>query len=516
MAQVGTGIQRRITSYNPATGEALAEIPVAGATEITAALQRARAAQPAWAATPVRERARALRAFRRQLLRRADWLTDLISREQGRPRIEALIHEVMCVCDLIGYYTAHARRFLADEHPWLHLYLYKRGIVQYVPYGVVAVIAPWNFSFLLPTSEVALALLAGNAVVLKPSELTPLAGAAIAELFRDAGLPEGVLQVVQGDGATGAALVNAEPDGPDKIAFIGGAVAGQRILEGAARHLTPVTLELGGKDPLLVLRDADLDRAAQIVVWGGLCNAGQACAAVERIYVAREVADAFIARVVGLVERLRLGATPESESGALIDARDAVDIGPMASERQLEIVAAQVDQAIALGARALTGGKRREGPGFFYEPTVLVDVTDEMAVMREETFGPVLAIATFTTEDEAVQRANATPYGLCAAIFSRDRRRARWLASRIQAGGVMINDVALSYAAPELPWGGFKRSGIGRVHWGAHGLRDYCQPRAILDEWLRPLPHDLWEFPYGDGARTYRRFHQLARLLWWR
>ncbi|MEO7002251.1 MAG: aldehyde dehydrogenase family protein, partial [Ktedonobacterales bacterium] len=509
MAQVGI---RTITSYNPATGEALAEVPVAGEAEIAVALQQARAAQPAWAALPIRERARVLRAFRRQLLTRAEWLTDLISCEQGRPRIEALVHEVMCVCDLIGYYTTHARRFLADEHPWLHLYLYKRGIVQYVPYGVVAVIAPWNFPFLLPTSEVTLALLAGNAVILKPSELTPLVGAAIAELFAAAGLPEGVLQVVQGDGATGAALVHAEPDGPDKIAFIGGAVAGQRILEGAARHLTPVTLELGGKDPLLVLRDADLDRAAQIAVWGGLCNAGQACAAVERIYVAREVADAFIARVVGLVEKLRLGAT--SGASGPDGPRDAIDIGPMTSERQLEIVAAQVEQAVAQGARTLVGGKRRDGRGFFYEPTVLVDVRDEMAVMREETFGPVLAIATFATEDEAIARANATPYGLCAAIFSRDRRRARRLASRIHAGGVMINDVALSYAAPELPWGGFKRSGIGRVHWGAHGLRDYCQPRAILHEWLRPLPRDLWEFPYGDGIRTYRRFLQLARLLW--
>lgn len=502
-AATAAAASERITTFNPATGEPLGDIPIAGEAEVRAAMAAARAAQPPWAARPIDERIAVLRTFRRVMMRRADWLTDLISKEQGRPAVEALTQELLPIADLIGYYARHARRFLKDENLPMHLLKYKKSFVQFKPYGVIAVISPWNYPFVLPTSEVVLALLAGNAVVLKPSEFTPLVGNAIGELFAEAGLPDGLLQIVHGDGRTGGALVAAAPD---KIAFIGGGPTARRILAAAAQNLTPVTLELGGNDPVLVLRDANLDRAAQAVVWGGFCNAGQVCASVERVYVDKAVAEPFVKKVVDVTRQLRIGQASSQDA--------PVDMGPMISERQLQIVERHVQGAVAEGAKALTGGKRREGAGLFYEPTVLVDVRDDMPVMREETFGPVLGIATFESEDEAVRRANDSPFGLSAYVFSENKRHALRVARQLEAGSVLVNDVVVSYGAPETPWGGVKQSGIGRIHWGPQGIREYCQPRHIMLERFRPLKKEMWWYPYAPGS--YRRFLRLMRLMWGR
>ena len=498
-----TPAAQRLVSYNPATGEPVGDVAMADEGAVRAAMTRARAAQPAWAARSIDERSRVLRSFRRVLLARANWLTDLIAREQGRPEVEALTQEILPIADLVTYYTKRAKRFLRDEKLPMHLLMYKRSFVQYKPFGVVAVISPWNYPFALPTSEVVLALLAGNAVVLKPSEFTPLIGQAIGELFQEAGLPDGLLQIVQGDGRTGGALVAAAPD---KIAFIGGGPTAKRILAAAADNLTPVALELGGKDAAIVLDDADLDRAASAVVWGGFCNAGQVCASVERVYVDKRVADAFTRKVVDLTKQIRVGQASGPDA--------PVEMGPMISERQLQIVQRHVDAALASGAKALIGGKRGTDQGFFYEPTVLVDVRDDMPVMREETFGPVLPIATFDGEAEAVRRANDSPYGLSAYVFSKNRRHAEHVARQLEAGSVLINEVIMSYGAPETPWGGVKQSGIGRIHGGAHGLREYCQQRHVMSERFQPLRREMWWFPYRPGG--YRRFLGLMRMLWGR
>ncbi len=498
---VATPAVERLTTFNPATGEPLAEFPIDDAAAVRSALAAARAAQPAWAARPLVERARILRAFRRIMMQRADWLTDLIAREQGRPPIEALTQELLPIADLITYYSKHAKRFLKDEKLPMHLLKYKRSFVQFRPYGVVAIISPWNYPFVLPTSEIVLALLAGNAVVLKPSEFTPLIGQAIGELFQQAGLPPDVLRIVQGDGRTGGALVTAAPD---KIAFIGGGPTARRILTAAAQNLTPVTLELGGNDAAIVLPDADLDRAAHAIVWGGFCNAGQTCASVERVYVHQSIAEEFTRKVVELAGQLRVGQSVNHDA--------SVEMGPMINERQLQIVQRQVDAALAAGAKALVGGKRRDGSGLFFEPTVLVDVHDDMPVMREETFGPVLPIAVYTEEDEAIRRANDSTYGLSAYVFSRDRHHAERVARRLEAGSVLINDVVMSYGAPETPWGGVKQSGIGRIHWGAQGIREYCQAHHIMNERFRPLPKELWWFPYREGR--YRTFLRAMRFMW--
>jgi len=492
----------RIHSVNPATGERIGDVPYADEEAVRAAMASARAAQPAWAARPLEERARIMRAFRRTMMRRADWLTQLIAREQGRPPVEALTQELLPIADLITYYSKRASKFLADEKLPMHLLMYKRSFVHWAPYGVVAVISPWNYPFVLPTSEVVLALLAGNAVVLKPSEYTPLIGAAIAELFQQAGLPDGVLQVVQGDGRTGGALVSAAPD---KISFIGGGPTARRILAAAAQTLTPVTLELGGKDPMIVLHDADIERAAHAAVWGGFCNAGQVCASVERVYVDERIAQPFTKRVAELARNLRVGHASS--------ARDPVDVGPMISERQLQIVQRHVDDAVHAGAQILAGGNRHDGK-LFFEPTVLVNVRDDMDVMREETFGPVLPIATFNSEEEAIRRANASPFGLSAYVFSRNQRHAERVARQLEAGSVLINDVVMSYGAPETPWGGVKQSGIGRVHGGPQGIREYCQPRHVMAERFRPMRRELWWYPY-HGA-NYSRFLRAMRWLWQR
>lgn len=494
---------QRLVSYNPATGAVVGDAPMADEAAVKDAVERARRAQPDWAARPLSERIAVLRRFRRLMIHRADWLTALIAREQGRPPVEALTQELLPIADLVTYYSKQARKFLKDERLPMHLLKYKRSFVQYRPYGVIAVISPWNYPFVLPTSEVLLALLAGNTVVLKPSEYTPLVGVAIGELLREAGLPEGALVIVQGDARTGAALVAAKPD---KISFIGGGATARHILRGAAENLTPVTLELGGKDPVIVLKDANLERAAQAVVWGSFCNAGQVCASVERVYVDRSVADRFTAKVVELTKRLRVGES--------IGTDGEIEIGPMISERQLQIVERHVNDALAAGAKSLTGGQRAADGSLFYHPTVLVDVRDDMPVMREETFGPVVGIATFDTVEEAIQRANDSPFGLSAYVFSENRREAERVARQLEAGSVLINDVIISYGAPETPWGGLKQSGIGRIHWGAAGIREYCQPRHIMTERFRPLRKELWWFPYKKGS--YARMLRLMRLMWGR
>lgn len=494
---------QRLVSYNPATGDAIGEVPHADETAVHEAIMRARAAQPAWAARPLKERAAIMRRVRRTMLQRADLLTDLIAREQGRPPVESLTQELLPIADLITYYGKKAGKFLKDEKLPMHLLKHKRSVVHFSPFGVIAVISPWNYPFVLPTSEVVLALLAGNTVILKPSEYTPLIGEAIGELFRDAGLPEGALQIVHGDGRTGAALVAAKPD---KIAFIGGGATAKHILRAAADNLIPVTLELGGKDPVVVLKDANLDRAAHAVVWGSFCNAGQVCASVERVYVDHSVAEPFTAKVVELTRQLRVGHATTRDG--------EVEVGPMISERQLQIVERHVNEAVALGAKTLTGGKRKHEGGLFYEPTVLVDVRDDMPVMREETFGPVVGIATFDSVDEVIRRANDSSFGLSAYIFSENRRQAERIARQLEAGSVLINDVIVSYGAPETPWGGVKQSGIGRIHWGAAGIREYCQPRHIMSERFRPLRKEMWWFPYKKGS--YARMLRLMRLMWGR
>jgi acyl-CoA reductase-like NAD-dependent aldehyde dehydrogenase len=467
--ETAPGARRRLELASPATGERIGEIEVMNADDVRAAVERARKAQPAWAALEPEERARFVERALGCLVERQERVVEIVVRESGKPATEALMIDVFAACDAMAYWAKHAPRLLKPRKQRLHgmLRFMKKLEIVYRPLGVVGVISPWNGPVILSLNPTIQALLAGNAVVVKPSEVTPFSGQVVADLFAAAGLPEGVLTVLTGDGETGAALIAA---GVDKISFTGSVATGRRVAVACAERLIPCTLELGGKDPMIVCADADLDAAAGGAVAGGFLNTGQYCCGTERVYVVEEVADRFIEKVVERTRALR-----QEQSGEF-------DVGAMFWPRQLEIVARHVDEARAQGARVLAGGGRNARlSGLYYEPTVMTDVRDDMALMREETFGPVLPIVRVRDVDEAIARANDTSYGLGANVWTRDAKLARDIAVRIDSGSVCVNDMTMTYGAIEAPFGGRKESGIGQVN-GAEGVRGYTWAQPILTD----------------------------------
>ncbi|HEY7615254.1 MAG TPA: succinic semialdehyde dehydrogenase [Terriglobales bacterium] len=477
---------RRVISANPATGETLREFECATEHEVHAAVTRPRAAQPAWSELGARRRTALLKNFQRLLHEKKSEVGRLITREAGKPYVEALTTEVIVVLDAVRFLIENAYGLLRDESlPHGNLVMKtKAGRIVREPYGVIGIISPWNYPFSIPATEALTALVAGNAVVIKPSEFTSLVALELAALLYEAGVPKDVLQVVVGDGATGAALLNSEID---KLVFTGSVPTGKRIAQAAAARLLPVVLELGGKDPMLVLEDADIDVACSGAVWGAFVNAGQTCLSVERCYVHRRLYESFLEVCARKAGQLRVGNGMDAET----------DMGPMIHERQLRIVEQQVEDAKARGARVLTGGTRLPdlGPNF-YAPTVLADVTPEMRIMREETFGPVLPVMPFDTQEEAIRLANDSDYGLAASVWTRDRARGEEVARRIAAGTVMVNDVVSCFGVAEAPHGGLKASGIGRTH-GRFGLEEMVRIKYVDSDRL-PGMKKVWWYRYGQ------------------
>jgi len=481
----------RIASVNPATGEALREFETVTEAGVRSAVARSRAIQPNWNQLGVSARVSIIREFQRLLHERKSEVAQLITSEAGKPRVEALLTEVMVVLDAARFCIDNAHGFLREQ-PVPHGNLAmktKSGRVVREPYGVIGIISPWNYPFSIPATETLAALAVGNTVVIKPSELTSLTGLKLASLLHEAGVPRDVVQVVTGDGSTGTALVQAAID---KLIFTGSAATGKRIAQAAAPRLLPVVLELGGKDPMIVLEDADVDIASSGAVWGAFVNAGQACLSVERCYVHRRLYEPFIDACVRKASQLRVGNGMDRTT----------DMGPLISERQVGVVESQVEDAVKDGARVLAGGTRLAhlGPNF-YAPTVLVDLTQSMRLMREETFGPVLPIMAFDSEDEAIRLANDSDYGLGASVWTRNRARGEALGRQIQAGTVMINDAVSCFGISEALHGGVKASGLGRTH-GRFGLEEMVRIKYLDSDLVPGLKKSWW---YGYGEKNFIR-----------
>ena len=481
-------LDNKLVSLNPATDEPIGSVERTDPTELPERMAKARRAQEDWARRPHSQRVRVMKRFKRLLADESMEVAELICNENGKPATEALVADVMAVIDWVSPLSRLSKQALKTRQIGIgkaHL-MGRTSRLEYGPYGVVAIISPWNYPFSIPAGEIMQALLCGNAVLFKPSEETPLVGEKLVDLYHRAGVPEDVLQILQGAGEVGAALIDATPD---KIAFTGAVPTGRRIGMTAAEKMIPVQLELGGKAPTIVFADCNFDNTVTAIVWGAFMNSGQTCAAVERCYVERPLYDRFVKAVVEKTRTLRQG------QGLSPD----IEIGPMTRRQERERIHQQVEQAIERGATALTGGKIPEGVGCFYPPTVLVDVDHQMDCMSCESFGPLLPIMPFDSEDEVVHLANDSSLGLTASVWSRDIGKANRVARRIDAGTVTINETTYTFGLVETPWGGRKNSGLGWTH-GTHGVHEFVRPHHIHTNRVTSLK-DPWWFPYNLGVR---------------
>jgi acyl-CoA reductase-like NAD-dependent aldehyde dehydrogenase len=472
MASAAPAAAASLRVTNPATGELVAEIPAATPAEVNAALTRARRAQPAWAALKVRARAAMLRRLSARMLRDEQMLTTLIA-ENGKPRYEAEAIELFYTCELTRFLTGRTgRRALADESRRPFVFANKRCRIVQHPHGVVGVIGPWNWPLLNNYADCVAPLMAGNAVVLKPSHVTPLTSLRVAALWREVGGPADVFQVLAGGAEAGEALV----EGADMIFFTGSQGVGRKVARRCGERLIPCVLELGGKSPFIVLHDADLAAAARAAVFGSFANSGQVCIRPERVLIEASAADTFLSHCRTEMARLRQG------SDRVGDDQAAIDVGAMTTLAQMEHVERLIQAAVGQGAKLLSGGKRRlDIPGRFFEPTLLAEVTPDMAVAREECFGPVLAVMRVRDADEAVKLTNQTGLGLSGSVWSGDAGRASALARRLELGSVCVNDVLMNYFCVEAPLGGVKGSGLGVRH-GVEGLRQFCWTETIVED----------------------------------
>jgi succinate-semialdehyde dehydrogenase/glutarate-semialdehyde dehydrogenase len=484
----------KLTSTNPATLESLGEVSLAQEDECRKAIEAAKAAERGWRELPIADKKRIFLRVKDILLARAGELVDLVCREKGSPIVEANAIDVITGLEILDYYGCNLDKVRAPRKTVLHVPLlaHKKSAFLFQPLGVTLIISPWNFPFVIPLSDATSALAAGNTVVLKPSSTTPFTGLFIGELYREAGLPPGVLNIVNCRAAQAEYMITHPT--VQTVMFTGSVGIGRRVMELAARNLTHIVLELGGKDPMIVLDDADLDLAARGAVWAAFMNSGQSCASIERVYVDEKIAEAFTAKVLELTRSLKAGNPLDPD----------IDVGPMTTKDQRETVEGHIADARAKGARVLCGGERLEGfPGYFLTPAVVSGVDHSMKIMTEETFGPVLPIMAFKTLEEALALANDCEYGLTASVWTRSRKKAAWLAERIEAGTVTINDHMFSFTDPKAIWGGVKKTGVGRSH-GPYGLLDISNIKLVSVDFHR-RKDQLWWYPYGRAKWSFMR-----------
>jgi succinate-semialdehyde dehydrogenase/glutarate-semialdehyde dehydrogenase len=492
----------QLESFNPTTGERIGSVPTIEPGDVQPIVDDVATVQPFWAQLPLADRGRYMRRAAQAIIDDLEDIATLLSREQGKPVNEAYVMELLPTIDALHWIADNGEHILRDERikqPQI-FFKQKRAWFSYEPLGVVGVIAPWNYPWSIPFGEVAIALMCGNGVVLKPASLTPLIGQRIQTIFERAGVPEGLVRTVHGGGAIGNALVESSAA---KIFFTGSVEVGRKVATACGEQLKGCVLELGGKDPQIVLADANLPNAISGCLWGSFANAGQTCSGIERVYVMREVADRFIEGVVEGAKALRIG-----------DPLDyTTEIGPMVSDGQYDLVVELVDDAVAAGATLHCGGPT-EVPGMsgrFYAPAVLTDVTHDMRIMREEIFGPVVPIVTVDSEEEAVDLANDSEFGLGASIWSLDRDRAQRIGHRLETGMVWLNDHMYSHGACQCAWGGVKHSGLGRAH-SKFGFYECVNVKQMV--WEPSRTRDFWWHPYDESLAG--AMDSAAKLLYGR
>ncbi|MCX2977443.1 aldehyde dehydrogenase family protein [Candidatus Marimicrobium litorale] len=491
--------RRHLKLRSPVTLEETGELVCANAEDVKQAIARARVAQPAWASTSMKERRTIVERALKIVLERQDEIIETVVKETGKCRTDAMSMEVFSVADQLCYYAKNAEKFLKPRKRKVHglLKLMKQLRIMYKPLGVVGLITPWNGPFVLVMNQATQAVLAGNTVVAKGSEVTPYSAKLAEDIYRQAGLPEGVLQVLLGDGETGAAIVNG---GVDKVSFTGSVATGRKVAEACASQLIPVTLELGGNDAMIVCADADIDRAAD-GAWVGSCmNTGHYCCGTERIYVVKDVYDEFLRLILDKGKALRQGQKHGWDE----------DVGAVFWDRQMTIIEAHVEDARAKGATIHMGGRRNpELPGLYYEPTVITDVDNSMDIMILETFGPILCIQKVDSEAEALRLANDSEFGLNGNVWTKDKDKGYRMASAIDTGSCSVNDMAVSYGIPAAPFGGKKNSGLGQVN-GKKGLRGYCHEMPIvIDRFGGKMQNG---YPYD--AKSAEGMKKLMEFLW--
>jgi acyl-CoA reductase-like NAD-dependent aldehyde dehydrogenase len=495
-SQKGSRSKAALESFNPATGELIGSVETLTPAKVQEVVDDVGEVQPFWAALTLQDRARYMRRACDVLLEDMDELAELLTNEQGKPRVESYTMELLPTVDSLKWIADNGPEILSDEKQSMPIFLKSKSAkFTYEPIGVVGVIAPWNYPWSIPFGEVAIALMAGNGVVLKPASLTPLIGERIRQTFEKAGLPEGLVRTVHGGGRIGDALVKSTAG---KIFFTGSVEVGRKVGVECAKRLKGSVLELGGKDPAIICPDADLANAVSGAVWGGFANAGQTCSGIERVYVHRDVADTFLEGLVRETERLTVG-----------DPREwTTEIGPMVSDEQAKVVNELVDDAVDSGATKLTGGPTKvEGmKGSFIAPVVLTGVRHEMRIMKEEIFGPVLPVITVDSEQEAIDLANDSEFGLGASVWTKDRAKGERMAHQIESGMVWTNDHSFSHGACVCAWGGVKESGLGRSH-SKFGFYECVNIKQLA--WEPGWARDMWWQPYdrklGDAIRYSAR-----------
>lgn len=487
-----------IISYNPATLEDIGRVRATLPDEVSHHVEKAKIAAVEWQRIGCKQRSKYLLEARKYLLKNIREFARAITIDNGKPLVESVTAEIYPVADLIFYYAHHTEKILKPFKQPIGIMgsLRRSSYIHYLPYGTVGIISPWNYPFSIPAGAAVMALMAGNTVLLKPSSVTPIVGQKIAEMFAAANLPEGVFTHLPGDSKTGEALIDS---GIDKMIFTGSVGVGKRIMEKCSKNLTAVVLELGGKDPMIVLEDADLDHASSGAVWGAFTNCGQTCAAVERVYVHKKVFELFLEKVIQKTRALKVGNGIDPD----------MDIGPLTTREQFETVEEQVKDAVSRGGKIEYGGNRIEGlNGYFFQPTVITGVDHSSRCMQEETFGPLLPIMTFTNVEDAVKLANDSQFGLTASIWTKDIKLSKQLASQINAGTVTINEAVYTHALSQTPWGGVKKSGIGRTH-SRFGLMELVRTHHIhINRFQRK---SMWW--YGYNKNLYYGFMSLAKNL---